>query len=478
MNNKSIYKCVSCGSNDLYRDNDAFLCNECITRYPVIDDIPIFVPNPEAALSAYVANLDSAKQRLQDIKNIAENAITKKKSPSEIKRIEQIISGTTWNIQLLNQQSISIANHLKDKDINVDFLSWASVQTGLSFHGMLIYFYQDWFGIEEFQKVENFFCETIEKYSADRDSVAVLGAAACGLLHGMSRYFDDSYGVDLVLPALLAAKRFISGNPLTFHLEKAQWKKVQLTPPPNSANNVHFITANVMNLPFKDNSLSVVATQCLLNVVGDPMRFAEEIHRVLKTDGVWINFSQATNINEDQPELGLRSLDEFIDLLKDSGFKPILADKMRFKFLNIEAIDPSATIEDSEVRSFVLKKTDQLKGKLSYNQNKKSLLRNPEALWPEIPRIVARKQPMLCYGKQFSPHGISESSTLSVIGHSFDIPHEFAQCLESLLAHIDGQNTVLAIYEKLCSEGAFLVESDFLRLIHCLSVDHYLIDFN
>jgi SAM-dependent methyltransferase len=476
MNNKSVYKCVFCGNNDLYTKDDAFLCNECITRYQVIDDIPIFVPNSEAAISAYVANLGSEKQRLQNIKNIAENAITKKKQPSEIKRIQQIISGTTWNIQLLNQQSISIANHLKDQGTNVDFLSWASVQTGLSFHGMLIYFYQDWFGIEEFRKVEKFFCEAVEKYSADRDSVAVLGAAACGLLHSMSHYFDDSYGVDLVLPALLAAKRFISGNPLTFHLEKAQWKKVQLTPPSNSSNNVHFITANVMNLPFKDNSLSVIATQFLLNVVGDPIRFSEEIHRVLKDDGIWINFSQATNINDDQPELGLRSLDEFIGLLQDT-FKPILADKMRFKFLNIEAIDPSATIEDSEVRSFVLKKTDRLKGKLSYNQNKKLLLRSPEALWSKIPRIVARKQPTLSHRKIFSPNGISESSTLSIIGHSFDIPREFAQWMERILVHIDGQKTVLDIYENLHSERDFLVASDFLRLMHCLSFDHYLIDF-
>jgi hypothetical protein len=209
MNNESFYKCVSCGSDDLYRDNDALLCNECSTRYPVIDDIPIFVPNPEIALSVYVANLDSAKQCLQDIKNSAEIAIAKKKSLSETKRIEEIISGTTGNIQLLEQQFSYISNHLKDKDSEIDFLSWASVQTGLSFHDMLIYFYQDWFGTGEFRKVENFFCKSVETYFTDRESVAVLGAAACGLLHSMSRYFDDSYGVDLVLPALLAAKRFI-----------------------------------------------------------------------------------------------------------------------------------------------------------------------------------------------------------------------------------------------------------------------------
>lgn len=208
------------------------------------------------------------------------------------------------------------------------------------------------------------------------------------------------------------------------------------------------------------------------------MRFAEEIHRVLKAEGIWINFSHPTNINEDQSELGLRSLDEFIDLLKDSGFKPILADKMRFKFLNIEAINPSATVVDSEVWNFVLKKAGQLKGKISYNQNKKSFLRNPEALWSEIPRIVASKQLTLSYGKIFSPQGISERSTLSVMDHSFDIPREFARSLESLLAHIDGQKTVQNIYEKLCSEGVFLVESDFLRLMHCLSADHYLVDFN
>jgi hypothetical protein len=263
---------------------------------------------------------------------------------------------------------------------------------------------------------------------------------------------------------------------MTFHLEQAQWKKVQITPP-NPPHNIHFTTANVMNLPFKDNSLSVVVTQCLLNLVGDPMRFAEEIHRVLKADGQWINFSHPTTLNEDPPELGYRSLDDFIGLLKDSGFETVLADKMRFKFHNIEAIDSSAAVEDSEVWTFVVKKAGLTTGKHSGKRDKRSLLCNLDALWTEIPKIVDSKQPTLSYGKTFSPHGMSEGSTLSVMDHIFDIPLEFAQGLESLLTLIDGQNTVLDIYEKLCSEGDFLDKPEFLGLMHCLSFDHYLIDF-
>jgi len=478
MTDQVFYKCVSCGSYDLHRHHAEFLCNECSTRYPVIDDIPIFVTNPDKAPSVYVANLNSEIRWLQDLKNIAEIAITKSKSSSEAKRIEQIISGTTWNIRLLEEQSISIANNLNDKDIDIDFLDWASVQSGLSFHRMLIYFYHDWSGTEEFKNVENFFCEAIEKYATSRESVAVLGAGACGLLSTVSRYFHDSYGIDLVLPALLAAKRLISGEPMTFYLEKAQWAKVQLKPPSNSPGNIHFAVANVMSLPFKDNSLSVVTTQFLLNLVGDPMRFVEEVYRVLKADGIWINFSHSLNINEDQLELGSKSLEEFIYLFNDSEFKTISTGKMRFKFHNVEPIYPSAAVLDTEVWTFVLKKTDQLIGKLGHKNNNKSLLQNTEDLWSKIPKIVASKRVTLSSKKTFSPNGIKRSSSLSIIRHTFDIPNEFAQYLERILAEVDGYKTVLGIYESLCSEGDFLTPTDFLRLMHCLSFDHYLIDYD
>ncbi len=478
MSNNSLYKCVSCDSNDLHSDHTVFLCKNCGSRYPLIDHIPIFVPNPEAALSAYAVDLDGTKQRLRDINNIAEGALTKKKSPSEIRRIEQILSGTTSNIRFLDQQFSEILNCLRDKDIEGHLLSWASVQTGLSFHDMLIYFYQDWFGNKEFQKVTSFFCEAVENYSPDRHSLAVLGAGACGLVYGMSRYFHNSYGVDLGLPALLAAKRLISGDPLTFHLEQANWKQISLTPPPLSPNNIHFTTANVMNLPFKDNSLSTVATQCVLDVLGDPLYFAEEVHRVLRVRGIWINFSHPTNTNEDQSELGSRSLDEFVDLAEDSGFKARSTKKMRFKFLNLEAIDPSAAVTDSEVWCFVLENTGPPNRDFNCTRKRELFRSKPEALWPEVPRIVGRRQPTLSYGKTFSSHGTSEQSTLSVMGYSLDIPLEYARYLESLLTHVDGKATFSDIYEKLCSEGGSLSELDFLRLMQCLSVDHYLIDFS
>lgn len=217
MTDQVFYKCVSCGSYDLHRHHAEFVCNECGTWYPIIDDIPIFVINPDKAPSVYLANLDSEIDQLQDLKNIAEIAITKSKSLSKEKRIEQIISGTTWN---------------------------------------------------------------------------------------------------------------------------------------------------------------------------------------------------------------------------------------------------------------------QLTGRLGYDQNRKSFLRNPEALWSKIPKIVASKQPILSNRKTFSPHRMRESSTLSVIGQDFDIPGKYAQILEKILKNIDGRETVLSIYEDLRTEGKFLVESDYLRLMHCLSFDHYLIAYD
>src|SRR5690606_32944968 len=98
----------------------------------------------------------------------------------------------------------------------------------------------------------------------------------------------------------------------------------------------------------------------------------------------------------------------------DGRVNSIVADKMRFKFLNIEAIAPPAIIVDIKVWSFILKKAYPLNGKFSYGQHKISFLDNLKALWSEIPRIVASKQPTISFIRIFSPHGMNESLTLSI----------------------------------------------------------------
>lgn len=476
MNNGQILKCVYCGGNDLQAVGDNFVCHHCNAQYPLIEDIPIILPEPKAALSGYLVDMDNTKKRMCHMIEVLEKFKSCEGIPSAIRRVEELVQGMSCNLRLVERQFSPIVKYSEDKKLDSDFLGWASVQTGLSFHGMLKYFYQDWFGIPEFSQINSTFGQAVEGYCSDRDSIAVLGAAACGLLYGMSSYFKKSYGVDLVLPTLLAAKRLIFGEPMSFHLETAEWKKVSLSPPSRPINEVRFIASNVMDLPFQDGSLSAVATQCVLNIIGDPMQLACEIHRALKPGGIWINFSHPVALISDPPGIFYRKLDELILLLQKVGFDSRRTETMRFNFLNTEAIEPKSSVTNSEVQCFALEKTFQSNQKYKYGHIKDLFQRKDNNVWSLIPCLADGKRTTLSYGKTFSSKEIRETAMLSVIDFCFDIPREYAIYLEDLLRQVDGQKTFRAIYDHLLSERPSLSELDFLRLMHCLSMDHHLIE--
>lgn len=63
-------------------------------------------------------------------------------------------------------------------------------------------------------------------------------------------------------------------------IEKANENKQKL-----GFNNVEFILADIENLPLKENSIDVVISNCVLNLVTDKAATYKGIHRVLKQNG-------------------------------------------------------------------------------------------------------------------------------------------------------------------------------------------------
>ncbi|MGH8498774.1 MAG: methyltransferase domain-containing protein, partial [Methylococcales bacterium] len=68
-------------------------------------------------------------------------------------------------------------------------------------------------------------------------------------------------------------------------------------------SNIQLVAANVTTLPFGNQTLSVVVTQFFLDLLGNIESFSGEINRVLKKDGIWINFSKPVAAPGDPLEL-------------------------------------------------------------------------------------------------------------------------------------------------------------------------------
>ncbi len=475
MDYPDIYRCVVCYNELDAAYSDIVTCEQCHGIYPVLDDISLFVPQPAPLLWAYIQEVKDTHNRVERITNLL-TEYSSKKANKLTDRAHQMIQGLSSNLDLMEQYCRPISSYLRNRQPQNDFLAWVSGQMGFPYDYMLPYFYQDWFGTPDFEEVKMLFCDAMRQHCPDGETVAVLGAGACGLLYAMSKHFRTSFGVDLSLPLLLTAKRLIDGNPITVHLKDAGWKRVDLLPPRPPSNALRFVVNNIMNLPFRDGSLSAVTTQYLMHAVGNPIWLMREIHRVLKVDGVWINFSVPFRAPSDPVELGSRTLLELPDLLKRNDFEMIKLEEKRFRYLNLEKIYSGGVKYDHEVHFFVVRKADN-RSELEPFQSIDQFVRRDDSVWSKIPKVVTGREVSLISKETFALQETERQIEIDVRNYySAPIPTEHVQLLEKLFGCFDGERTLGDIFDALCVDGIVLGKEKFLELIRWLNVDHYLIE--
>ncbi|NTV46843.1 MAG: arsenite methyltransferase [Chlorobiales bacterium] len=105
-------------------------------------------------------------------------------------------------------------------------------------------------------------------------------------------------------------------------------------------NNVEFRFGEIENLPINDRVADVVISNCVLNLVPDKRKAFSETYRVLKPGGHFSISDMVTNAN--LPD-GLRKAavmyagcvagalqkDEYLSIIKDSGFQNVVVQKER-----------------------------------------------------------------------------------------------------------------------------------------------------
>lgn len=467
-------RCVQC-QGALDRSTATLASCACGATYPVVDGIPIVMPRANATLHAYMTGLVDLEQDLGDTAARMQAALPGL-SPALATRARAVIGAIEHDLGLMRGVYAPIEARAVDVPIEDDFIAWASIQTGLSLHDMFIYFYQDWYGTADFRQVKACCEAALVEHARDRASVAVLGAGACGLAHACGASFAETYAVDLSLPTLLLAQRFMAGEKLSVHLKQANFRRADLEPPDPLPQPVRCVVANVTNLPFADASLSVVITQCLLDIVDNPLQLAEEIQRVLRPGGLWLNFSHAFDAPGDPIELSPRKLDEIMEVLSPLGFAAAFLQRKRFVMLNPSALDPEPPRTDEEVHFFGLRKDAALPARAPFRELRTRFRDGDPTLWDARPAPVPGKEVSLGQRRSFGEGGTAVRSELRVGPYPMPIPADYAELLAGLLGQMDGRHTLRQIHTALCAQGAELTPAAFFDLIYGLSVERYLID--
>ena len=109
---------------------------------------------------------------------------------------------------------------------------------------------------------------------------------------------------------------------------------------------VEFQVADAQKLPFKDNTFDVVLSESVILMVKDKKKALKEYMRVLKPGG-YIGFNEVTWIKKSPPKHILEFLprvfnvteevpgfEDWIKLVKEAGFKELVAKLFRVKLLN------------------------------------------------------------------------------------------------------------------------------------------------
>jgi SAM-dependent methyltransferase len=461
------YRCLKCQRPLEPRDRHFLDCAACAESYPIIEGIPILAPRPRAQLSNFRSALDAAAGRIHPIAAGLDTHLARDDSNViSAPRINRAVEGMRLNRQLLQICCESLQAFPWDSNPGDYGLldAIATSNSSWSADDLLSYFFQDWGETADFAFVRSLISQALDEHVRDRRTVAVLGAGACGLVHAVAAQFRTAFGIDLSLAGLLMANRLLSGGSLQIRLPEARWKEVTLCREGTSSVNIQLLVADAYNLPFVDRNFCAVITQYLMDLVGNPMHCIGEIHRVLDSGGIWINFSLPFRLPDEPAGCGRPDMAEFKDQLRESGFDMIESSLQRYTVNDLGTLDPYARHLQQTVHFTVVRKRDLATDVVTSDSSPDN-----DRWWRRVPRFSAGRCASVSDTTLFSSQGETTMVRISTgWGKQFELSEEHTATLSAILRLIGPGKSMSSIYGEFTSCGGLLSQSEFRELMKYL----------
>jgi SAM-dependent methyltransferase len=465
-----FYACVVCRGSVQRSPSGTLTCTVCARAYPPVGGIQLFVTDPTRALGLRLRALAEERRGLTASKARLTDAALAGRSREARSLAERGLDGQFANLELVERTMAPASEFLSTHprrpsrfaEISPgDDGSWTSLK-------MLPYFFRDWSGTREFSLLAGLFGAAVDEYCVNRrQSVAVLGCGACGLVYEMAEFFPTVFGLDSAVDAMLLAKSLLDGGAIdlnfNFPLESVPISQVAVTlqGPAVKRGGIDLIAANALRLPFSSGALSCVITHYLLDVAPGPKTLVAEVHRVLVPGGIWIDFSTQFS----SPSVGSNDTLDLLDppsFLQRSGFTSLHRAVQRHVHIDLTSLSEwamavthtpvlSVARRDASPDQAVDHFADYFAGKADTLLAMVPVFSSHVGLVEETIRdIHGSEQRKLIFS--------SENRRLTT--------NEGAAAAEWLLGHIDGQRTTGEIVEALRSEhGDVEVAAEFLELL-------------
>jgi len=422
-------------------------CPECGRTYPLVAGIPILVAEPVEYLRSEVALLnraarDAKRRRAMLDKSGQDPGLTKTSIDRHRDVNDAELARVTTFLKLMDPVARLI-------EAEPPAESKAARRSGWVFDSLLPYLLRDWTATPELQAANALIGAALEQAFPDsRDIlVALAGCGAGGLLAEISPEFGHVLGFDLTLPVLVAARHLLDGESIELMLPRAinEHGRIALSNRNPSMPRRMLLAMDAFDTGFADGAVDCVITSFLIDLIPDPRKLADEIHRMLRPNGVWINYG---------PSGPLRALWRFDQsegaaFFGGHGFRVVRADAHRATYLDLSRDCPTWSFQNHICYLTLMRKTGQSEEKQRVAPDLAGL---PQIIPEHFPAaILVRRERLDEEGKQTlqlrheRKPGVTET---------LDIGADTAEIIKL----VDGRKTVQEIATKLSQTGGPPVE--------------------
>jgi hypothetical protein len=322
---------------------------------------------------------------------------------------------------------------------------------GWTVDSLVPYLLRDWTGTSELETISARIGEALKRSFPDPSgkSVVFAGCGAGGVLAGISPEFHRVLGFDLTLPIVVAARHLLDGNSLDLALPRAINRAGHMTLRRHDGRAARFdvdvAAMDALNTAFTDASVDCVVTSFLLDLIPEPLSLADEIHRILSKDGVWINYG---------PSGSLTALLRFDDIetasfLEGAGFSVMSTETYRSTYLDLSRDCPAWSFQNHICYLMSARKSGD--GKKRHVETMPSLTELPELIPQHFPGARTIEQRSL--GARSRCTRLLRHEAVPGRVRSFGISSDTAR----ILALVDDERTVRDIarllYETLPSQS-------------------------
>lgn len=361
-------RCVVCGETGLAKaEGGDLLCPVCDTRFPIVAGIAVTLSRPLVKVVEEHRRYESARSSTLAQAELLEAFADARPVDSASPRMRRMADGMRANQELADElfrplEAAAAAGRDADSPLHLLYRTFA---LGYDFELLLAYLYQDWAGGPAFSAIRARVLDAVERHAGGPQTALVLGSGTGGLVHALAGVVPRVSAVDLSLTAHLLAQRMLAGGgELAIRLfsrkvsiaAQNDCAAARLVPPPAAAGAIRMLCADAARLPQASGETTLVVTQYLLDLVPDRERIVREIHRVLATGGLWINFGLPFGRAGEEATVGTRDQHELPEFFREHGFEPREIDRGPFDLLDRTAVLPHSTLVVDHPLFFVARK--------------------------------------------------------------------------------------------------------------------------